>query len=230
MVEAVHLVQKLTQQHIFADDYYAHIYICIHIPVFFFNNYYRFTSRRGILRIVVRLESGHLFDVKAASLVKIGHIPQNKLSHRCFQLRQEMTTATTRKDDIGLVPFKDVCTLLHRIETYHRKEGGKAKKQYRPGVSGQVLRKSLPEVFQRRRKERRVSVVQTLSAAGSKCARRALVVLVFVFGVLLLFSLSILANTAKVGPDERDESHSTLITKKCSVFAHSWTKNARRTI
>ena len=39
-----------------------------------------------------------------------------------------MTTATTRKDDIGLVPFKDVCTLLHRIKTYHRKEGGKAKK------------------------------------------------------------------------------------------------------
>ena len=106
-----------------------HIYICIHIPVFFFNNYYCFTSRRrGILRIVVRLESGHLFDVKAASLVKIGHIPQNKFKHRCFQLRQEMTTATTRKDDIGLVPFKDVCTLLHRIKTYHRKEGGKAKK------------------------------------------------------------------------------------------------------
>ena len=40
-----------------------------------------------------------------------------------------MTTATTRKDDIGLVPFKDVCTLLHRIKTYHRKEGGKAKKR-----------------------------------------------------------------------------------------------------
>merc|ERR1711934_82930 len=30
LVEAVHLVQKLTQQHIFADDY-AHIYLYTHI-------------------------------------------------------------------------------------------------------------------------------------------------------------------------------------------------------
>jgi len=126
LVEAVHLVQKLTQQHIFADDY-AHIYLYTQY------SFLIITTLRVVVTVFfssftrLRLESGHLFDSQAA-LLKIGQIPQNKFKSRCFQLRQEMTTATTRKDDIGLVPFKDVCTLLHRIKTYHRKEGGKAKK------------------------------------------------------------------------------------------------------
>ena len=102
-----------------------HIYIYIHI--FFFNNYYFKSRRHGILLLVVRLESGHLFDL-TSSPFKNWTNPQNKFKSRCFQLRQGMTTATTRKDDIGLVSFKDVCTLMHRIKTYHRKEGGKAKK------------------------------------------------------------------------------------------------------
>ena len=121
--------------------------VCIYIHVFFFNNYYFKSRRRSILLIVVRLESGHLFDVKAA-LLKIEQIPSNKFKHRCFQLRQEMTTATTtRKYDIGLVPFKDVCTLLHRIKTYHRKEGGKAKKHIARDYLDKFFENHYPRFF-----------------------------------------------------------------------------------
>ena len=58
-----------------------------------------------------------------------------------------MTTATTRKDDIGLVPFRDVCTLLHRIKTYHRKEGGKAKKHIARDYLDKFFENHYPRFF-----------------------------------------------------------------------------------
>ena len=43
-----------------------------------------------------------------------------------------MTTSSKRaKADVGLVSFKDFCTLLDKIKTYRKREGKKTKKRKR---------------------------------------------------------------------------------------------------
>lgn len=119
-----------------------------------------------------------------------------------------MTTATTRKDDIGLVPFKDVCTLLYRIKTYHRKEGGKAKKHIAREYLDKFFENHYPRFFNGGERKDAFRLYRLLAPQVVNVhVVRSLFSLFLVS--LLLFSLSIVANTTKVCPDK---IHSTLIT------------------
>ena len=176
-----------------------HIYY-IYTHKFFFNNYY-FKSRHHVILLIVYSSSSRIW----AALLKLENLLKTNL-YRCFLLRKEMTT--TKKTEIGLVPFRDVCTLLHRIKTYHRKEGGKAKKHIAREYLDKFFENHYPRFFNGGERKNAFRLYRLLAPQ----VRLHIVLSFSLFLVLLLFSLSHLANNTKVGPDERDEIHSPSLT------------------
>jgi len=65
-----------------------------------------------------------------------------------------MTTSSKRaKVDVGLVSFKDLCTLLDKIKTYRKREGKKTKKAIAKDYLDKFFENHYPQFFKGERRD-----------------------------------------------------------------------------
>lgn len=138
-----------------------------------------------------------------------------------------MTTSSKRaKADVGLVSFKDLCTLLDKIKTYRKREGKKTKKAIAKDYLDKFFENHYPQFF---KGERRDMFRLYRLFAPQVTTTTTTLFLSFAF-LYISLSLSFFACCSRFARAFRGLDKISLSLSLCFPHKNSWTKNARRTI
>ena len=143
-----------------------------------------------------------------------------------------MTTSSKRaKADVGLVSFKDLCTLLDKIKTYRKREGKKTKKAIAKDYLDKFFENHYPQFFKGERRD--MFRLYRLFAPQVTTTTTTTTTLFLVFAFLYLslsLSLSLCVALVLLARFAVLTKSLSLSLSLCFPRKNSWTKNARRTI